>query len=174
MFALTHGGEGKAAERRALTQARSGDPAVADRTTAAEEAKTETEFAPPYKRSSSTKSTVLTNQKDYPAESGKTGFLSKKPEKPTIKDIQLDDLKRVSSVEELYRQAVAAKWLPDCEANLRNFVGAAVRATRVSGDAVRIFVGIVRRGLWHHIKTGQCRCSNDTVRGKRRQPAAEK
>jgi len=86
---------------------------------------------------------------------------------PTLKNITSDDLHRLSHLEELYKQATAAAWLPDCEANLRNFVAAAVRATRAgtacsestacsgSGDAVRIFVGIVRRGLWPNITQEQ-------------------
>gem|GEM_PF-7065653 len=30
----------------------------------------------------------------------------------------------------LYRQAIGAGWIPDCEASLRNFVCAALRAIR--------------------------------------------
>jgi hypothetical protein len=72
-------------------------------------------------------------------------------EKPTLLNIRLADLQRLSRLKVLYAQATAAKWLAHSEANLRNFVGAAARATRVDGDAVRVFVGIVRRGLWHHL-----------------------
>ena len=116
-----------------------------------------TEFAPPYKDLKTPYG--LKNQKTRIDEH--SGFLSKNSAKPNLKDIKLDDLHRLSRLEELYEQATAAKWLPDCEANLRNFIAAAVRATRVSGDAVRqhravrIFVGIVRRGLWHHITQEQ-------------------
>ena len=53
----------------------------------------------------------------------------------------------------LYAEATAAKWLSRSEANLRNFVAAAARATRVEGDPVRIFVGIVRKALWHHLSS---------------------
>lgn len=69
----------------------------------------------------------------------------------TLKDIQIEDLRRVSTLKVLYAQAVSAKWLPDSESNFQNFVAAAVRATRVHGDPVRLFVSIVRRQLWHHI-----------------------
>ncbi len=72
---------------------------------------------------------------------------------PSLQRIQPDDLRRLSRLRVLYAQAIAAKWLSHSEANLRNFVAAAARATRVDGDAVRIFVGIVRRGLWHHLAT---------------------
>lgn len=71
--------------------------------------------------------------------------------KPTLKNVRPDDLRRVSRLKELFTQAVKAGWLPGGEASLQNFVAAAVRATRVKGDSVRIFIGIVRRGLWHHI-----------------------
>jgi hypothetical protein len=126
------------------------------------------EFAPPYKQVHSIRSTSTTNQKDKPAFSGKTGFLSKKIEKPTLTNIQLEDLRRVPTLRELYQQAVAAKWLQHSEANLRNFISAAVRATRAGsvssktpgkprcgGDPVRIFVGIVKKQLWHHITQEQ-------------------
>ena len=145
-IALRHEGEGKAAKRRVLPNPKRSRAAAG---------KSKNEFAPPYKQVHSIKSTSTTNQKDNPALSGKAGFLSRKVDTPTLKDIKLDDLHRLSRLEELYQQATAANWLPDCEANLRNFVAAAVRATQVSGDAVRIFVGIVRRGLWHHITQEQ-------------------
>ena len=68
-----------------------------------------------------------------------------------MRNIRVGDLQRLSRLRALYAQATAAKWLAHSEANFRNFVAAAARATRVNGDAVRIFVGIVRRGLWHHL-----------------------
>jgi hypothetical protein len=71
--------------------------------------------------------------------------------RPTLRDIRLADLQRLSRLRVLYAQATAAKWLAQSEADLRNFIAAAARATRVDGDAVRVFVGIVRRGLWHHL-----------------------
>ena len=72
-------------------------------------------------------------------------------ERPALRNIKIVDLQRLSRLKALYAQATAQKWLQHSEANLRNFVAAAARATRVEGDAVRIFVGIVRRGLWHHL-----------------------
>jgi hypothetical protein len=70
---------------------------------------------------------------------------------PTLKDIRPEDIRRLSALRELYRQATAAGWLPRSEASFLAFAAAAVRANRASGDPVRIFVAIVRRGLWHHI-----------------------
>jgi hypothetical protein len=70
---------------------------------------------------------------------------------PSLRRVKLEDLKRLPRLRVLYAQATAAKWLDSSEANLRNFVAAAARATRVEGDPVRIFVAIIRRGLWHHL-----------------------
>jgi hypothetical protein len=70
---------------------------------------------------------------------------------PVLTNIQIDDLRRLSRLRDLYHQAVSAKWLADSEADLRNFVAAAARATRVNGDPIRVFVGIVRKKLWHHL-----------------------
>lgn len=72
-------------------------------------------------------------------------------EAPSLRNIKPEDLKRLSRLKVLYAQATAANWLGRSEANLRNFIAAAVRATRVEGDPVRIFVGIVRKALWHHL-----------------------
>lgn len=71
--------------------------------------------------------------------------------KPDVRNIRPEDIRKPSRLRELYCQAVKAGWLRDSEANLLNFAAAAVRANRAVGDSVRIFVGIVRKGLWHHI-----------------------
>ena len=72
-----------------------------------------------------------------------------------LRNILPEDLKKLPRLEELYRQAVRARWLPDSEANFRNFICAALRATRAGGRVGAIFVGIVKRGLWHHITYDQ-------------------
>lgn len=77
------------------------------------------------------------------------------PHSPLLKDIQAIDLQDMSRLEALYRQAVEQKWLPDSEASIQNFVGAATRAMQVTGNAVKIFVGIVKRGLWGYITLAQ-------------------
>ena len=74
---------------------------------------------------------------------------------PDLRDIQTEDLRRLDRVAALYREAVGAGWLVGSEANALNFVAAAVRAREVQGDPVRVFVGVVRRGLWHHITQAQ-------------------
>lgn len=45
--------------------------------------------------------------------------------KPSLRDIKLTDLQRLSRLRALYGQAIAAKWLTHSEANLRNFIAAA-------------------------------------------------
>ncbi len=117
--------------------------------------RTKAKFADPLKQVVLTKSTSTNQSTTKPAFSGNSGFLEPKQEKPTIKNITSDNLHRLSHLEELYEQATQAQWLPECEASLRNFIAAAVRATRVSGNAVKIFVSIVRKGLWHHITQEQ-------------------
>ena len=110
------------------------------------------EFAPPGKDKRT--SSELKYQKAPSAEA--TGGCGRGGEgKPSLRSIRPDDLRRVSSVMSLYEQATRAGWLERSEANLRNFVAAAVRATQVRGDAARIFVTIVRRRLWHHITLEQ-------------------
>jgi len=84
---------------------------------------------------------------------------------PTIKNIFADDLKHLPRLEELYRQAVRANWLRESEANLKNFVCAALRATRAGGRVGAIFVGIVKSGLWHHVTQEQ---ENDALAFLRR------
>jgi hypothetical protein len=100
-------------------------------------------------RSSTSKNQIKNNNK--PASRRGAGFLSKSPRNPTLTAIVPEDLRRLSRLESLYRQAVQANWLIESEQSARNFIAAAVRATRVSGDPARIFVGLVKKRLWHHV-----------------------
>jgi hypothetical protein len=84
-----------------------------------------------------------------------SGVQMERLKSPTLQDIQPEDLKIPRRVEELYRLAIQAGWLEHSEANVRNFVCAALRATRAGGKVGAIFVGIVRRRLWHHITQDQ-------------------
>ena len=86
------------------------------------------------------------------------------PHSPSLKDIQAIDLQDMSRLDELYRQAVEQKWLPDCESSIQNFVGAATRAMQVTGNAVKIFVGIVKRGLWGYITLAQEDASREALK----------
>jgi hypothetical protein len=75
---------------------------------------------------------------------------------PNIRNVRPEDLFQLSRTVALYRQAVALGLAEPSESRLLAWVAAAVRAkTAPSGDPVRIFMGIVRRGLWHHITQKQ-------------------
>jgi hypothetical protein len=64
----------------------------------------------------------------------------------------MEDLLAFPRTEALYRQAVAARWVRDSQASFLNWVGAAVRAkTCQARDPVRVFLGIVKRGLWSYV-----------------------
>jgi len=93
------------------------------------------------------------NQK--PDSSERPGVQIGEEKRPSLANIQLDDLLNFSRTEELYRQAVTRQWIIHSENQALNWIGAAVRAKTVAGDPVRVFVAIVRKGLWHHITQEQ-------------------
>jgi hypothetical protein len=109
-----------------------------------------TEFAPPREKQETPNGSK--DQKPAPTVSG-VHKEQKKP--PTLRDIRPEDLRHLSLLEELYRQAVSAAWFDHCEASIQNFVCAALRATRSGGRVGAIFVGIVKNRLWHHITQEQ-------------------
>jgi len=90
----------------------------------------------------------LKNQKLWPpADAG----LLKKETKPDLRNVRPEDIRKPSRLRELFEQAALEGWLERSEAGFLKFAAAAVRANRLSGDAVRVFMGIVRKRLWHHI-----------------------
>ncbi|MCC6393526.1 MAG: hypothetical protein IT167_23195 [Bryobacterales bacterium] len=84
-----------------------------------------------------------------------SGVRTERSRPATLRDIQPEDLKKPERLEKLYREAVSAGWIEHSEASVRNFVCAALRATRTGGRVGAIFVGIVRKRLWHHISHEQ-------------------
>ena len=122
-------------------------------------------FAPPYKN----KKTLFRskNQETHPERLSPSGLCTAKTENqrprvqaalppPNIRDVRAEDLRSFGRVEELYRQAVRLKLIEPTEANAINFIGAAARARELAalgrvGDSARVFMGLVRRGLWSHI-----------------------
>jgi hypothetical protein len=88
------------------------------------------------------------NQKPALAAPGVRGELLKTP---SLRDIQPEDLRKPDRLEKLYWQAVKANWIDHSESNVRNFISAALRATRSGGRVGAIFTAIVRKRLWHHI-----------------------
>jgi len=111
-------------------------------------------FAPPSITISTSSSTSNNQINNKPAPAA-PGVQMEREKPPNLRDIQPDDLRRPARLEELYRQAVKAGWIDRSEASVRNFASAALRATRTGGRAAAIFVGIVRKGLWHHITQEQ-------------------
>lgn len=117
---------------------------------APQDPETRTAFAPPPKEvktpyGSKDQKASLTKQPGVSSIQGKARG-------PTLGDVQMEDLLVYSRTEALYQQAVSACWMQDSEASLLNWVAAAVRAkTCQARDPVRVFLGIVRRGLWKHI-----------------------
>ena len=79
-----------------------------------------------------------------------------------LTNVTPEDLRSLSRLRSLYRQAVAREWIGDSESEYLNFVAASVRAVQARGDSVRIFVAIVRKRLWAHItqaEEDQARCA---------------
>lgn len=71
---------------------------------------------------------------------------------PDLKNVQLADLGRFKRMEGLFWQAVDRRFLGGSEMDALNFLAASLRARHGNvRDPVRVFVGIVRRGLWAHI-----------------------
>jgi len=113
-------------------------------------------FAPPYKdkktpygsKNQETQSSSLKTSGVCIANGGRGGGGLPAP---NIRDVRGEDLKSFGRVEELYRQAVRVKLIEASEAGAINFISAAARAARVTGDAPRVFIGIVKRKLWNHI-----------------------
>jgi hypothetical protein len=110
-------------------------------------------IAPPYRDKKPSKE--LRNQKAQASASNQSGVFSKQigqERKPNLFDVQLEDLQSFDRTEALYEQAVKTKLIQNSESNFLNWIAAAVRAKSCeSRDPVRVFVGIVRKKLWHHI-----------------------
>ena len=71
---------------------------------------------------------------------------------PELRNVQREDLERFARMETLFWQAVDMRWLRESEMDALNFLAAAVRARfGKARDPVRVFVAIVKRGLWTHI-----------------------
>jgi hypothetical protein len=74
---------------------------------------------------------------------------------PTLRCIRAEDLWQFGRLEELYFQAIDRRWLNPCESAALNFIAAAIKAREAGHEPVRLFVAIVRRGLWQHITQSQ-------------------
>lgn len=117
------------------------------------------QIAPPYRNKKS--SYEFRNQKSQASASNPSGVFTKQEKKsggegkvllpPTIKNVLRVDLENFGRCEDLYFQAAKKNLIEASEAGAINFLAAAVRAKSVSGDAPRIFMGIIRKKLWKNI-----------------------
>ena len=108
------------------------------------------QFSPPIERLKT--SYEYKNQKTQRTEPAGVCKTKKTGEnKPRIYDVTPEDLGSFSRVEELFFQAAKRGLIEPTEAGAVNFLAAAVRAKTVSGDAPRVFMGIVRGKLWKNI-----------------------
>lgn len=101
------------------------------------------------------RSKILQYQENNKPAYAASGVCTENLPEPTIRSIRPEDLRQMPRLEKLYRQATEAGWIPNCEAGIRNFVCAALRATRAGGRVGAVFVGIVRKKLWHHVTQEQ-------------------
>ena len=111
------------------------------------------EFAPPIERLKT--SNEVKNQKTRRAEpSGvcKQTFSGDKP--PSIRDIQPEDLREFSRNEALYWQARSRELISSSEADILNWIAASIRARETKSPG-RVFMGIIKRKLFHHITQAQ-------------------
>ncbi len=75
--------------------------------------------------------------------------------KPNLNAVQLEDLRNFGRMEILFRQAVQRYGLAPVEAEVLNFIAAAVRAREIGRDPARVFVWMVRHRKWDHITQAQ-------------------
>lgn len=112
-----------------------------------------TEFAPPKERLKT--SYESKNQKTRGADpAGVCKQTFKREKSPTIWDIQPEDLKTFSRNESLYWQAKARGLISGSEADILNWISASIRA-RETENPGRIFMGIIKKKLFHHITQAQ-------------------
>ncbi len=85
--------------------------------------------------------------------------------KADIRNVNPEDLSSVTRLEKLFGQAAERGIVERTEARVLDFVAAAERARSVrGGDPVRIFMGILRKRLWHHITCAEEERARVTLR----------
>ena len=113
--------------------------------------------APPWPRSASDPAP--------PMERPETPYGSKKDQErvepgvskgPDIREVTPTDLTRLGRLEKLFAQAVRRGLIAGTDSDALNFVAAAVRAIAANdASPERVFMGIVRKKLWHHVTLAQ-------------------
>ena len=120
-------------------------------------AKTAPVFAPPIE-DQETSDERSKDQKAQPAEPKVSGVYEERRGEipsPRLRCIRAEDLWQFARLEDLYFQAIDRRWLNPCESAALNFIAAAIRAREAGHEPARLFVAIVRRGLWQHITQSQ-------------------
>jgi hypothetical protein len=75
---------------------------------------------------------------------------------PDIREVTPNDLTRLGRLETLFAQAVRRGLIAGTDSDALNFVAAAVRAIAANdASPERVFMGIVRKKLWHHVTLAQ-------------------
>ena len=83
---------------------------------------------------------------------------------PDIRDIRIGDLRRVSSLLVLFRQATARGIIERNTAAFQNFVGAAVRSLNQAKNPPAFFIALIRnRHYWKHITHVEERRALDAI-----------
>ena len=109
-------------------------------------AKNSTRFAPPYKNKK-TSYEVKTRKSE-------SGVFTKQEREPDFRDVHLEDIKKPKRLLSLYKQATDRGIVKASENSLLNFFAAAIRAGTANipdTRKVKVFIAIVRQGLWDHI-----------------------
>ena len=124
-----------------------------------------TEFAPPIER-------LITSKEDKNHKTWKTNPAGickqtfKEGGSPSIKDVQPEDFREFSRNEVLYWQAVTLGLITHSEANVLNWVSASIRARETENPA-RIFMGIIKKKLFHHVTQGQEEIARKAINRRR-------
>lgn len=107
-----------------------------------------TQSAPPIKRLKTLNR--IKNQKVFSGVCTQT----EKELPPNINNIQPEDFKSFSRNETLYWQARQKGLISASEADILNWIATSIRARNMHNPA-KIFMGIVKKKLWHHITNAQ-------------------
>ena len=124
-----------------------------------------TEFAPPIERPKTSKENK--NQKTWSSKpSGVCNQTFKEKNSPNIRDIQPDDFREFARNEILYWQAVNLGLITHSEANALNWVSASIRARETENPA-KIFMGIIKKKLFHHVTQAQEEIARNAIKRRR-------
>jgi hypothetical protein len=124
-----------------------------------------TEFAPPIERLKTSKENK--NQKTWNSKStGVCNQTFKEKNSPNIRDIQPEDFREFARNEILYWQAVNLGLIRHSEANALNWVSASIRARETENPA-RIFMGIIKKKLFHHVTQAQEEIARNAIKRRR-------